>query len=418
MENTRPRRGFLDRKGTDLVRSRSRSVKKRNRPLNRYEMEQETASTSAAAKKLKSREEIVVPITKSFGYRIINFVPVVSAISNVVKCKMCNGDVNFAESHIRGLGFKLVISCDSCEPTSVDASPLINHKAYDINRRIVFAFRLLGIGLNGIEKFCGVMDLPKTIFHSFYDKLIQQIGSAAETVCNRSMENAVEEEQKLTTEIGTGPGLTVSGDGSWHKRGYFSKYGVSAIIGYCSGKVIDMIVKSSYCKMCEYWSKILSKLEFELLWKDFHEETCSANHEGSAKKMEVDGIVEMFSRSIKKYNVRYLNYIGDGDSKTFKGIVDANPYEEKMVKKECIGHVHKRMSPRLRKLKKEQKGLGGKGKLTDKLINQLTVYYGLAIQRCSRSKDEMKKAIWATFKHKSSTDENPQHENCPPGKDS
>lgn len=140
MDETRPSRGFLDEKGTKLVRSRSTSLKKRHRPLNRHEMEQEAASTSASAKILKSREVTDVPITKSFGYRIINFVTVFSAISNVVKCKKCNGDVNFAESHIRGLGFKLVISCDSCEPASVDASPLINHMAYDINIRITFAF--------------------------------------------------------------------------------------------------------------------------------------------------------------------------------------------------------------------------------------------------------------------------------------
>lgn len=39
--------------------------------------------------------------------------------------------------------------------------------------------------------------------------------------------------------------LKVSGDGSWKKRGYKSLYGVTTLIGYCSGKVIDLIVKSS-----------------------------------------------------------------------------------------------------------------------------------------------------------------------------
>lgn len=47
-----------------------------------------------------------------------------------------------------------------------------------------------------------------------------------------SMENAVKEEQKLTTEMGKGLGLTVSddgdvtSDGTWRKRGFFSHYGV------------------------------------------------------------------------------------------------------------------------------------------------------------------------------------------------
>ena len=73
------------------------------------------------------------------------------------------------------------------------------------------------------------------------------------------------------------------------------------------------------------------------------------------------------------------------------------------------------MGARLRKLKKDTKGLGGKGKLTAKLIDELTVYYGLAIRRNKDSKDNMKKAIWATLKHKCSTDDNPEHEDCPPG---
>ena len=33
--------------------------------------------------------------------------------------------------------------------------------------------------------------------------------------------------------------------------------------------------------------------------------------------MEVDAIKEMFAESVEKYGVKYLNYIGDGDSKTY-----------------------------------------------------------------------------------------------------
>lgn len=61
----------------------------------------------------------------------------------------------------------------------------------------------------------------------------------------------------------------------------------------------------------------------------------------------------MFQRSEEKYDVKYVNYIGDGDSKTFPAIVDSNPYPGiTITKKECIGHVQKRMGTRLRNLKK------------------------------------------------------------------
>jgi len=91
--------------------------------------------------------------------------------------------------------------------------------------------------------------------------------------------------------------------------------------------------------------------------------------------MEVDAVVEMFQRSETLHQVKYAYYIGDGDSKTFKGITDAKPYENfTVLKKECIEHVQKRMGTRLRNIKKKTKGgLGGKGKLMGKLIDELFI---------------------------------------------
>lgn len=148
-----------------------------------------------------------------------------------------------------------------------------------------------------------------------------------------------------------------------------------------------------------------------------HKETCSANHEGSSGKMEIDGAIEMFKRSEDLHEVKYLSYIGDGDCKTYKGIVESQPYGENItiIKKECVGYVQKLLDSRFRNIKKDTKGLGGRGKLTGKLIDELSVYYGLAISRHKNSIEDIKTAIWATLKHKSSTDAKPQHENCPSG---
>ena len=59
-----------------------------------------------------------------------------------------------------------------------------------------------------------------------------------------------------------------------------------------------------------------------------------------------------------------------------------------IVKKECVGHVQKRCGNALRKLKTElgskklsdNKTIGGKGRLTNQKIDQLQIYYGLAIR--------------------------------------
>ncbi len=97
--------------------------------------------------------------------------------------------------------------------------------------------------------------------------------------------------------------------------------------------------------------------------------------------MEVESVAE----KLEKLGVMYKNYIGDGDSKTYSGILKAAPYgDQEVVKKECIG------------------------KLTGKMIDKLTVYYGLAIRRNCDSIKKMYNAIWATYYHYCSTDEKPQ----------
>ncbi|GFV59115.1 uncharacterized protein TNCV_3126021 [Trichonephila clavipes] len=59
------------------------------------------------------------------------------------------------------------------------------------------------------------------------------------------------------------------------------------------------------------------------------------------------------------------------------------------------------------------KTIGGKGRLTDSLIDKLAHYYGNAIRCNSTSVAEMWKAIWAVWGHSCSTDDEPIHWFCP-----
>lgn len=72
------------------------------------------------------------------------------------------------------------------------------------------------------------------------------------------------------------------------------------------------------------WEKKQGTTEYEEI-KEKHEAQCSANHVGSSGKMEVDAIIEMFQRSTNLHNVKYANYIGDGDSKTYAAIKNKSP---------------------------------------------------------------------------------------------
>lgn len=408
MENKKVYEG---RKGTKTnYQTRHRSRKSGNRPMNRYEVEGDSSGVSASAKKLKLSDDDF-DINHQFGYRIIQFWTVFSVISECLKCKKCGSDISFHERSPRGLGFKIVIVCPQCPEIVIPSSKFINH-AYEINRRIILAMRMIGVGLNGTIKFCAFMELPRPVFQSFYDKVIDLISIATSTVRNNSIKQAGEEEKQKSEENNESRGITVSGDGSWRKRGFSSLYGIVSLIGWLTGKIVDVTVKSKYCKACEFWKDKTGTAEYEE-WHGSHVNECQSNHEGSSGKMEVDAVIEMFSRSESLHNLKYANYIGDGDSKTFKGILESHPYSDfEVCKKECIDHVQKRMGTRLRNLKKKQKGLGGKGKLTNKLIDKLTIYYGLAIRRNPNSIQKMRDEIWATLYHKISTDKEPQHEKC------
>ena len=82
--------------------------------------------------------------------------------------------------------------------------------------------------------------------------------------------------------------------------------------------------------------------------RDSHE--CSINHDGSAGSMEANGVVECFSTSVEKYNLQYTEYLGDGDSKSYKEVCEADPYGKPIKKLEWIGHIQKRVGRKLRNL--------------------------------------------------------------------
>ena len=110
-----------------------------------------------------------------------------------------------------------------------------------------------------------------------------------------------------------------------------------------SGKIIDIAVMSKHCK-CK---------------NKKHGENCPANFSGTSGSMEVSGAEKIFARSVDQYGVRYVNYLGDGDSKAFMRVVQNKPYGDNIeIKKlECVGHIQKRMGTRLRNLKATKRKL-------------------------------------------------------------
>ena len=135
--------------------------------------------------------------------------------------------------------------------------------------------------------------------------------------------------------------------------------------------------------------------------------------------MEPAGVDRIFKRSVELHNFQYTEYYGDGDSKSFGKLNDAYQASGITVPKtssyKCIGHVQKRVSTALRKLKRENPGLGGIGHLTDGTVVKLQNYYGIAIRSNVGNLAGMKKPIHASLMHCASSEFRLLHGHCSPG---
>ncbi|KAM7302316.1 hypothetical protein ISCGN_017833 [Ixodes scapularis] len=210
--------------------------------------------------------------------------------------------------------------------------------------------------------------------------------------------------------------ICITFDGTWHKRGHTSQFGVGVAIELETGFVIDFSVKSKYCHGCQLGPKEGSD-GFEE-WAQSHAETCQKNFEGSSNAMEVAAAATIFSRSVELHNMQYVAVLCDGDSKAFTHVASLELYDKPIQKEDCVNHVAKRMYAGLEKLKKAKKGLGGKGKLTNVVMKKLTSYYACALKDNAPDVKKMQRAVIASLLHTYSTDQEPRHLACPEGEES
>ena len=188
-----------------------------------------------------------------------------------------------------------------------------------------------------------------------------------------------------------------------------------------TGLVIDFEVLSTYCHSCSLARTRLGIDTPELEdWMHNHTD-CDANFSGSSKAMEAEAARRIWNRSVQTYNFRYQKILSDGDASTFAALAQLQPYgpDHPIEKLDCVNHADKRMGTALTKAIADHK-LGGKGqgRLTNAKASKLQKYYGRAIRQNIGNPIAMKDAVWATYFHSISTDDDPHHTSCPMGEDS
>ena len=199
---------------------------------------------------------------------------------------------------------------------------------------------------------------------------------------------------------------------------------LSFVISKDAIQCIDYRVMSKVCSACQSWKGKEGADENDRLNDDHN---CCVNYEGSAGSKETAGVLECYRESVELNKLRYVKFIGDGDSKSYSEVVKADPYDGVPIKKlECSGHVQKGVGSRLRSLKKvckEKIIVNGKSipllqKLTHKEINKLQNCHGIAIRQSCQTKhlNIMQKAVL----YHCSDAHNPEarHQFRPPGETS
>ena len=330
-----------------------------------------------------------------------------------------------------GLANKFEIACSTCNfIANFFSSERLSSstKKFDINIRSVYASQT--IGHTGLSEFCSTMGLSQPVNKNSYQEISSEICTHSTNLANQlTKESAKKLIQQQYGENITGKiaNVKVSVDGSWQRRGHCSKIGVVFIISIDTGEVLDFEVKNLYCHQCSVNKNNNAKENFDK-WYEGHKNNCTVNHQGSSGAMETEATFEMFLRSIDKNNLRYTTYVGDGDSSSFAYVREKclSRFGESytVTKEECLGHVQKRMGKALIELTNKMRGrklddekaLGGRGRLTKKLIDTIQNNYGYAIRNNVGNIDTMYNAIWAVFYHsicQPSMKLDEQHDLCP-----
>ena len=178
------------------------------------------------------------------------------------------------------------------------------------------------------------------------------------------------------------PSISVVADGGWskrsHKHSYNAKSGVGVIFGLATKKLLFLGIRNKYCSVCA-----IAEHKAESSPKHI----CYRNWSGSSCAMESDIVVEGFRLSERTHGVRYMKLVGDGDSSVTSTIREAVPYGVYVEKIECANHAVKCYRSRLEQLVKDNPQYRGKGGLTKRAIQRLTVGARVAIRLHSKDRN-------------------------------
>ena len=332
-----------------------------------------------------STDTHTAPTVTIQGSRIINVHKLQQYIGQLtVHATRCVGTVVLSGEVRNGLASLLSTQCSTCGDTiTLETAQKVKgprgYRRWECNLAAVWGQMATGGGHSQLEETMSVLGVPVMSKKSFI-QAERDIGEWWRQELQEAMNAAGKEEKKLAEERGDYhegvPAITVIVDGGWskrsHRHSYNAKSGVGIIIGKETQKLLHIGVRNKFCTACS-----------QGIPEEKH--ACYKNWDASSSEMETDIIVEGFKQAERVHGVRYMRFIGDGDSSVHPTLLQTVPVWGHAIKKiECANHACKCYRAGLEKLAQENSRYKGRGGLTVRMRKRLTSAARCAIKMRSK----------------------------------
>ena len=322
------------------------------------------------------------------GSRIVNLDHLQQFISELsVHTSKCGSSIALEGEKRAGLASILSCCCSKCGfsiPLNTSKKVLGPKRKmrWEVNLAAVWGQISTGGGFSRLRESMSVLGIP-VIAPKNFSATERSIGLWWQEKLKEEMIAAGKEEKCLAEKRGDYhegvSTITVVVDAGWckcsHRHSYNAKSGVGIIVSQVTGKLLYLGVRNKDCTACK-----------QGVSSDKHQ--CFKNWDQSSAEMEPDIILSGFKEAEHVHGLRYINFVGDGDSSVYPTLIQGVTGWGRYIKKmECANHACKCYRSSLEKLVQEKPKYKCSGGLPEKMRHHLTSAAQCAIKMRSQEAD-------------------------------
>ncbi|GFR79809.1 hypothetical protein ElyMa_004030700 [Elysia marginata] len=209
----------------------------------------EPVQESAAWRKLNILSNDVGGDPQDTGYLLVHF-SFLDKLVAALCCPFCSDQsLSLEKTYKGGLSSMMKVWCRTCDDYIFSEYSSPGAKRKDITKRLVLAAKESGLGYKGVCNFFSILNMHKPL-HKTFQEISATVHTAAIAEAEKCMQKTAEHISNTTVIENPGqlaaPAAAISYDGTWHKHGHSSHFGVGVAIDCKSGFVLDTQVLSNY----------------------------------------------------------------------------------------------------------------------------------------------------------------------------